>query len=80
MSRATKSFDATQLHNGILLMTIGTSIVPVMDAVAKHLGDTMSPIQITWGRFLFQTLIMAIALMITNFHNDAFKPIDDIVF
>jgi len=47
-------------------MLLGTSIVPVMDAVAKHLGDTMSPIQITWGRFLFQFIIMAIALCITK--------------
>lgn len=57
--------DAKQLHHGILLMTLGTSIVPVMDAVAKHLGDTMSPIQITWGRFMFQALIMAVAVSIT---------------
>lgn len=46
-------------------MTVGTSIIPVMDAIAKHLGDTMSPIQITLGRFAFQALIMAIALLIT---------------
>jgi len=46
-------------------MLLGTSIVPVMDAVAKHLGDTMSPIQITWGRFLFQFIIMAFALCVT---------------
>jgi len=56
---------AKQLHQGIVLMTLGTSIVPVMDAVAKHLGDTMSPLQITWGRFVFQALIMAIAVSIT---------------
>ena len=65
MSRQLKNAEATHLHHGILLMTIGTSIVPVMDAVAKHLGDTMSPIQITWGRFLFQALIMAVALLLT---------------
>lgn len=46
-------------------MLLGTSIVPIMDAVAKHLGDTMSPIQITWGRFFFQFIIMATALCIT---------------
>jgi len=46
-------------------MLLGTSIVPIMDAVAKHLGDTMSPIQITWGRFLFQFIIMAAALCLT---------------
>lgn len=46
-------------------MLLGTSIVPVMDAIAKHLGESMSPIQITWGRFFFQFIIMAIALCIS---------------
>ncbi len=46
-------------------MLLGTSIVPVMDAVAKHLGDTMSPIQITWGRFFFQFIIMGTILCLT---------------
>jgi len=46
-------------------MLLGTSIVPIMDAVAKHLGDAMSPIQITWGRFLFQFIIMACMLCAT---------------
>lgn len=53
------------MRQGMLLMAIGTSVIPVMDAVAKHLGDVMSPIQITWGRFFFQALIMAFALLIT---------------
>ncbi len=38
-------------------------IVPVMDAIAKHLGDSMSPVQITWGRFFFQFMIMAAVLI-----------------
>lgn len=55
----------TQLRHGIGLMLLGTSIVPVMDAIAKFLGDNMSPIQITWGRFFFQFIFMAIGLCIT---------------
>lgn len=47
-------------------MTLGMFIMPVMDAIAKYLGGTMSPIQISCGRFLFQTLIMATALLITT--------------
>lgn len=47
-------------------MTLGTAIVPVMDAIAKFLGDTMSPIQITWGRFFFQFLIMATAMTLMH--------------
>ncbi len=47
-------------------MALGTSIVPIMDAIAKVLGDSMSPLQITWGRFLFQFLIMGTALIIMS--------------
>lgn len=46
-------------RTAILMMVAGTAIVPVMDAIAKFLVDDMSPIQITWGRFFFQFLIMA---------------------
>lgn len=44
-------------------MVSGTMIVPVMDAIAKILGDTISPLQVTWGRFVFQALIMGIAII-----------------
>lgn len=44
-------------------MVSGTMIVPVMDAIAKFLGDSMSPVQITWGRFAFQFIIMGLAII-----------------
>ncbi|MFT6303077.1 MAG: drug/metabolite transporter (DMT)-like permease [Granulosicoccus sp.] len=49
---------------GILFMVSGTMIIPVMDAFAKILGDTISPLQVTWGRFFFQALIMGIAIVV----------------
>ncbi len=48
---------------GILFMVTGTMIVPVMDAIAKFLGDSLSPVQITWGRFVFQFIIMGAAII-----------------
>ena len=45
-------------------MVTGTMIVPVMDAIAKFLGDSLSPILITWGRFFFQFLMMGAALLV----------------
>ncbi len=45
-------------------MIVGTSIVPVMDAIAKQLGESLSPLLITWGRFFFQCLIMGAYLLI----------------
>jgi len=50
-------------RTGILMMVAGTAIVPVMDAIAKLLVSSMSPIQITWGRFFFQFLIMAAVML-----------------
>ncbi|NND91740.1 MAG: DMT family transporter [Granulosicoccus sp.] len=48
---------------GISFMIAGTMIVPVMDAIAKFLGDSMAPVQISWGRFLFQFIFMAMAII-----------------
>ena len=45
-------------------MVLGTMIVPVMDAIAKYLGDAMSPIQIAWGRFVFQFTLMGLAIVV----------------
>lgn len=44
-------------------MVTGTMIVPIMDAFAKILGDSLSPLQVTWGRFFFQFLIMGVAII-----------------
>lgn len=44
-------------------MVSGTMIIPVMDAIAKILGNTISPLQVTWGRFFFQAVIMGIAIL-----------------
>ena len=48
---------------GITFMITGTMIVPVMDAIAKILGDSLSPLQVTWGRFFFQFVIMGVAIV-----------------
>ena len=48
---------------GIFFMVSGTMIIPAMDAIAKILGDTISPLQVTWGRFFFQALIMGITII-----------------
>jgi drug/metabolite transporter (DMT)-like permease len=53
-------------RSGILFMTLGTLIAPGMDAVAKHLGDSLSPLVITWGRFAFQSVLMLGLLMVSG--------------
>ncbi len=42
----------------MLLMVLATLILPGIDAIAKWLSDVIPPGQITWSRFLFQTLFM----------------------
>lgn len=57
---------STQSQNwGVIYMMIGMFIVPIMDAIAKILGNDMSPMQITWGRFAFQMVFMAVAILLT---------------
>jgi len=58
---------------GVGYMMIGMIIVPIMDAIAKALGESISPMQITWGRFAFQLLFMAAAILIT-LEPSALKP------
>ncbi|MFK7857998.1 MAG: DMT family transporter [Granulosicoccus sp.] len=58
---------------GVGFMTTGMIIVPVMDAIAKILGDSLSPMQITWGRFAFQMIFMAAAILLT-LQPSALKP------
>lgn len=59
---------------GVGFMLTGMFIVPIMDALAKILGASMSPMQITWGRFAFQTVFMGIAILIT-LDASALKPL-----
>lgn len=55
-----------QWQTGILLMIAGTFVIPGMDAIAKFLGDSLSPAVITWGRFLFQCLFMGSAILLID--------------
>ena len=50
---------------GVGFMMAGMVIVPIMDAIAKVLGDSLSPMQITWARFAFQFVFMGTAILLT---------------
>lgn len=43
---------------GLLVMVGAMVILPAMDALAKYLSATVSPAQLGWARFAFQTLLM----------------------
>jgi len=42
---------------GIGLMSAAMLIVPVMDIIAKYLSASLPPLEVTFGRFLFQMLL-----------------------
>lgn len=44
---------------GVLLYLTAFAILPAMDAVAKHLGDHLNLVQITWGRYFFHFLFLS---------------------
>lgn len=53
---ATQGAAASRPLRGITLMVIAMLILPLMDGLAKILGDHMSVIQIVWARVVFSAL------------------------
>ena len=52
--------SATEDHplRGILTLVTGLSILPCMDAIAKHLAGHLPVLEITWGRYVFYALAL----------------------
>ncbi|MBI1386477.1 MAG: hypothetical protein GC150_16335 [Rhizobiales bacterium] len=44
---------------GILLMSLAMLVIPSIDAIAKFLTGIVSPGQVSWSRFIFQSLLLA---------------------
>jgi drug/metabolite transporter (DMT)-like permease len=57
----------------ILTLLVAMSIVPVMDAIAKHLSATLPVIQITWARYVFH-LAIAVPMVLTMHPLRALRP------
>lgn len=53
-------------ETGMLLMTGAMLLVPTMDVFAKLLSDTQSAAQVAFCRFLFQTTVLAIILLMAR--------------
>ncbi len=51
--------SAGNVVKGLTLMILAMLMVPGIDAFAKYLSATVSPGQIVWARFLFQSLFLA---------------------
>ena len=56
----------TEVELGMALMAVTMLAAPGMDALAKILTATLSPGQVTWGRFAFQTAVLLPFMLVTG--------------
>ncbi|MEM6665929.1 MAG: DMT family transporter [Pseudomonadota bacterium] len=57
------STSQPQFVRGLALMAGGMLLIPVMDAIAKILGERISPGMVAWGRVFFQTILTGGAVL-----------------
>ncbi|MEQ8665960.1 MAG: DMT family transporter [Rhodospirillales bacterium] len=46
------------MRRGVLMMVVAMLMLPGIDAIAKSLSGELSPGQLSWGRFFFQTIFL----------------------
>lgn len=46
------------LHRGTMMIVAAMLILPVIDAIAKYMSDQISPGQLSWARFFFQSIFL----------------------
>jgi drug/metabolite transporter (DMT)-like permease len=66
----------TPRHRPILgagLMLCALAMLPGMDAIAKHLSETLPTVQVAWGRFLFYALVIG-PIAFAKFGRRAARP------
>lgn len=51
-----------QIGQGVLWMTVAMACFVTMDTMAKQLVQTHSVVQVVWGRYFFQVVILAVIL------------------
>lgn len=57
-SKITFGSKLSENETGMILMSIAVLMIPFSDALAKWLSSSLSPIVITWGRFVFQIVVL----------------------
>jgi drug/metabolite transporter (DMT)-like permease len=58
---------------GALTMLAGLSMLPGMDAVAKHLSGHLPTVEVVWARFLFYVVAIA-PVALAKYGSGAFRP------
>ena len=57
---------SSRASKGISLMLFAMAILPIMDAIGKHLGEVLPILLIVWGRMVFSTLLTLPAVLIRH--------------
>jgi drug/metabolite transporter (DMT)-like permease len=65
---------SARASTGISLMLFAMAILPVMDAIGKHLGQFLPVLLIVWGRLVFATLFTLPAVLIRHGVAGAITP------
>jgi drug/metabolite transporter (DMT)-like permease len=65
---------SARASTGISLMLFAMAILPVMDAIGKHLGQFLPVLLIVWGRLVFATLFTLPAVLIRHGVAGAVRP------
>jgi drug/metabolite transporter (DMT)-like permease len=71
---ADRSAAASRASTGIFLMLGAMAILPVMDAIGKHLGQILPVLVIVWARLIFATLFTLPAVLIRHGVAGAIRP------
>lgn len=58
MTQADISITNRDAATGLMLMTTAMLIVPIIDAIAKHLSATIPPVEIAWLRFVVSSSLL----------------------
>ena len=51
--------DPARIVSGLSIMAVAMLVVPIIDAIAKIMSAEMSPIQISWSRFVITLVVLA---------------------
>lgn len=52
----------SQRMRGLLLLLVGTALIAVMDAVVKLMSASLGTLQITWGRYATQAILLFLVI------------------
>ena len=61
-ARGQPRWPRSQRMRGLLLLLIGTALIAVMDAVVKLMSTSLGTLQIAWGRYVTQAILLFIVI------------------